>query len=140
MALPREVEAIVFDCDGLLVDTETGWTRAETAIFAERGHGFGLEQKQLLIGKTLPDGAAAMAAYFGRPDEVAAVERRLHDLVAKELSAGADALPGARDLVLALRARVPIGVASNSPRPAWIWKPTPPSPRWPTRPCSPGRT
>jgi beta-phosphoglucomutase-like phosphatase (HAD superfamily) len=45
MALPREAEAIVFDCDGLLVDTETGWTRAETAIFAEHGHGVGLEQK-----------------------------------------------------------------------------------------------
>ncbi|MEU4242188.1 HAD family phosphatase [Actinoplanes sp. NPDC026619] len=117
MSLPTDVEAIVFDCDGLLVDTETCWTRAETAIFAEHGHGFGLEQKKLLIGKTLADGAAAMAGYFGRPDEVPAVTRRLHDLVAQELSAGADALPGARDLVLALRDRLPIAVASNSPRP-----------------------
>jgi beta-phosphoglucomutase-like phosphatase (HAD superfamily) len=39
MDLPESTDAVVFDCDGLLVDTETGWTRAETAIFAEHGHG-----------------------------------------------------------------------------------------------------
>ncbi|GAA2604582.1 HAD family hydrolase [Paractinoplanes durhamensis] len=117
MGLPLEVDAIVFDCDGLLVDTETCWTRAETAIFADHRHAFGLEQKKLLIGRTLRDGAAAMAAYFGRPQEVEAVTKRLHDLVAEELAAGADALPGARELVTAVRGRVPIAVASNSPRP-----------------------
>ncbi|GAA2572700.1 hypothetical protein GCM10010435_54380 [Winogradskya consettensis] len=41
MSLPLEVDAAVFDCDGLLVDTETCWTRAETVIFAENGHSFG---------------------------------------------------------------------------------------------------
>jgi HAD superfamily hydrolase (TIGR01509 family) len=114
MGLPEFVEAVVFDCDGLLVDTESGWSRAESAIFAE--HGFGAEQKALLIGKTLDDGAAAMASYFGRPGDAAAIAGRLHELVARELAAGADALPGARELVAAVRGRVPVAVASNSPR------------------------
>ncbi|MBL7253871.1 HAD family hydrolase [Paractinoplanes lichenicola] len=116
MNLPANVEAVVFDCDGLLVDTETAWTRAETALFAENGHPFGLEQKQLLIGRTLADAGRAMAAYFSRTGEAAALAQRLHDLVAVELAAGADALPGARDMVAKLRDRVPIAVASNSPR------------------------
>jgi HAD superfamily hydrolase (TIGR01509 family) len=116
MELPETVDAVVFDCDGLLVDTESGWSRAEAAIFAEHGHGFGPEQKALLIGKTLEDGAATMAGYFGRPGEAAEVAGRLHALVAQELAAGADALPGAVSLVAALRGRVPIAVASNSPR------------------------
>jgi len=34
MELPPRVSAIVFDCDGLLVDTEPAWTVAEVAIFA----------------------------------------------------------------------------------------------------------
>src|SRR5690242_11295011 len=38
--LPAYVEAVVFDNDGLLVDTEVCWSRAETKIFAEHGHGF----------------------------------------------------------------------------------------------------
>lgn len=116
MALPENVDAVVFDCDGLLVDTETGWTRAETAIFAEHGHAFGLEQKKIVIGGTLAAAGLAMAEYFGRPGDGPRLARRLHDLVAIELAAGADPLPGARDLVLRLRGRVPIAVASNSPR------------------------
>jgi HAD superfamily hydrolase (TIGR01509 family) len=114
--LPEYIDAVVFDCDGLLVDTESCWTRAETAIFAENGHGFGVEQKHLVIGKTLEASGHVMAGYFNRPADAAALADRLRDLVAVELAAGADALPGARDLVLALRERVPVAVASNSPR------------------------
>ncbi len=83
--------AVVFDCDGLLAETEGAWTRAETAIFREHGHGFGPEQKQILIGGSLASGGDAMAEYFG--------------------------LPGARDVAeILLHRGIPIAVASNSPR------------------------
>jgi HAD superfamily hydrolase (TIGR01509 family) len=117
MSLPLNPDAVVFDCDGLLVDTETCWSRAETQIFAEHGQPFGPEQKKLVIGRTLAAAGVSMADHFGRPGEGPALAARLHDLVAVELAAGADALPGARELVLSLRGRVPIAVASNSPRP-----------------------
>ena len=115
--MPLAVDAVVLDCDGLLVETESGWTRAETAIFAEHGFGFGTAEKQLLIGGTLEAGGAAMAEYFGEPGGGPALAGRLADLVGQELSAGAPALPGARDLVCRLRDRgVRFAVASNSPR------------------------
>ncbi|MFC6021407.1 HAD family hydrolase [Plantactinospora solaniradicis] len=117
MPLPLTVDAVVFDCDGLLVDTEPCWTRAETKIFAEHGHGFGPEQKKFVIGKTLAAAGTAMADYFGRPGDGPLLAQHLHELVAAELAAGADALPGARELVLGLHGRLPIAVASNSPRP-----------------------
>ncbi|MFF5297711.1 HAD family hydrolase [Paractinoplanes globisporus] len=116
MVLPSSIDAVVFDCDGLLVDTETCWTRAETKLFAENGHAFGLEQKKIVIGRTLDAAGDAMADYFGRPGEGPALAARLHKLVAIELTAGANALPGARALVLSMRGRIPIAVASNSPR------------------------
>ncbi|GIF75718.1 HAD family hydrolase [Asanoa siamensis] len=116
MPLPIDVDAVVFDCDGLLVDTEPGWTRAETAIFAEHGFSFGVAEKEIVIGRTLDAAGTAMADYFGRPGEGPRLAARLRDLVAGELAAGAPALPGARALVEALRGRVPIAVASNSPR------------------------
>ena len=116
MSLPTDVDAVVFDCDGLLVDTEICWTRAETALFAENGHPFGLEQKKIVIGGTLEAAGVAMADYFGRPGDGPVLAVRLHELVAIELAAGADALPGARELVESLRGRIPIAVASNSPR------------------------
>ncbi|WP_034271883.1 HAD family hydrolase [Actinospica robiniae] len=117
MTLPLLLDAVVYDCDGLLAETESGWTRAETALFAEHGFGFGPAEKQLLVGGTLAAGGAAMARYFGKPEAGAELAERLAELVWKELLAGAPALPGARDLVSRVRAQgIPSAVASNSPR------------------------
>ncbi|MFI0898417.1 HAD family hydrolase [Streptomyces sp. NPDC020983] len=116
LALPTDAEAVVFDCDGLLVDTESCWTAAETAIFAAHGHPFGPEQKALLIGRTLEAAGEAMAAYLGRPGSGAELGAELLQRVRKELARGAAPLPGAAELVRACRAAVPVAVASNSPR------------------------
>ncbi|ANZ21294.1 hydrolase [Streptomyces noursei ATCC 11455] len=114
--LPTNTEAVVFDCDGLLVNTEVCWTVAETAIFAEHGHPFGHEQKALVIGRTVEDAAESMAQYLGCPGDGGALAAELLARVRKELSRGAAALPGALELVRACRAAVPVAVASNSPR------------------------
>jgi HAD superfamily hydrolase (TIGR01509 family) len=114
---PTDVDAVVFDCDGLLAETESGWTRAETAIFREYGHDFGPDQKRLLVGGSLAAGGDAMAGYFGIPGAGPELAARLANLVREELAAGAPALPGARDMAGALRGRgIPMAVASNSPR------------------------
>ncbi|MCR8575714.1 HAD family hydrolase [Streptomyces sp. Isolate_219] len=115
-SLPTRTEAVVFDCDGLLVDTEPCWTVAETALFAAHGHTFGPEQKALVIGRTVEAAAEAMADCFGRPGAGPELAAELLERVRKELAHGAAALPGAAELVRACRAAVPIAVASNSPR------------------------
>ncbi|MEU3355051.1 HAD family phosphatase [Streptomyces sp. NPDC037389] len=114
--LPTGAEAVVFDCDGLLVDTEPCWTVAETAVFAAHGHPFGPEQKALVAGRSLEAAGEAMAQYFGRPDSGAEIAAGLLERVRKELARGAAALPGAAELVRACRASVPVAVAGNSPR------------------------
>jgi HAD superfamily hydrolase (TIGR01509 family) len=116
--IPVEVDAVIFDCDGLLAETETAWSRAETTIFREHGCDFGPEQKRLLIGGTLASSGKTMAAYFGLPDAGPALAARLARLVRQELAAaGAPALPGAREMAETLRDRgIPVAVASNSAR------------------------
>ncbi len=114
--LPTNTEAVVFDCDGLLVNTEACWTVAEAAVFAEHGHPFGPEQKALVIGRTVEAAGEAIAQYVGRPGAGAELAVELLERVRKELSRGAAALPGAAGLVRACRAAVPVAVASNSPR------------------------
>lgn len=108
--------AVVFDCDGLLVDTEPCWTVAETALFARRGFPFGPDQKALLIGKSLSAGADTMAELFGEPGAGPAIAWELLDTVTEVVSSRAEAMPGACEVVeLAARA-VPVAIASNSPR------------------------
>ncbi|MEV6671400.1 HAD family phosphatase [Streptomyces sp. NPDC051162] len=115
--LTTEIEAVVFDCDGLLVDTESCWTRAEAAVFEEHGHAFGLEQKKLLIGRTPTDLGFILADRFGRPGQEKALTATLLDRVRQELEEGVALLPGALELVRTCAERVPVAVASNSPRP-----------------------
>lgn len=109
--------AVVFDCDGLLVDTEPCWTVAETELFARRGLSFGIEQKALVIGKSLAAASGALAGLFGEPGGAAAIADELLALVTEVIGARAEAMPGAKDLVerVAL-AGLPVAVASNSPR------------------------
>ncbi|MET9759389.1 HAD family phosphatase [Streptomyces sp. NPDC006372] len=115
-SLPTGTEAVVFDCDGLLVNTEDCWTVAETAVFAAHGLPFGPAEKALVLGRTLEAAGEAMAEHFGRPGAGAEIAAGLLARVRKELARGAEALPGAVDLVRACRASVPVAVASNSPR------------------------
>lgn len=109
-------QAVVFDCDGLLVDSEPCWTVAETELFARHGLRFGPEHKALLIGKSLPAAAQVMANTFGEPDNAVVIEAELLSLVMEVVSSTAQAMPGAVELVQRVGDAVPIAVASNSPR------------------------
>ncbi|QXV60645.1 HAD family phosphatase [Amycolatopsis sp. TNS106] len=112
----RNPRAVVFDCDGLLMDTEPCWSVAETELFARRGLPFGADEKALVIGKSLPAAADAMAAAFGEPDAGAEIADELLRLVTEVVTAKAEAMPGSRELVELTAAAVPVAVASNSPR------------------------
>jgi HAD superfamily hydrolase (TIGR01509 family) len=116
MDLPLRVSAIVFDCDGLLVDTEPAWTVGETAVFRENGFDFGPAEKELVIGKSITAATDTMAEYFGRPDDGPKLISRLLSIVEEQLLRGVPPMPGAVELLDAIGDRVPIAVASNSSR------------------------
>ncbi len=107
---------VVFDCDGLLMDTERCWTAAETALFATRGLPYGAEEKGRFIGRSVSASALLMAEIFGEPGSEAAIEAEVLARVEEVLLREAEPMPGAIELVDLLRPRVPIAVASNSPR------------------------
>jgi HAD superfamily hydrolase (TIGR01509 family) len=110
-------DAIVFDNDGLLLDTEEAWTRAETALFAQHGATFTFEHKRDLIGSSHTVAAGKLEAMLGLPGEGPALMAELHERVMEEALQDVEPRPGAVDLVLALRAAgIPVAVASNSPR------------------------
>jgi HAD superfamily hydrolase (TIGR01509 family) len=109
--------AVVFDNDGLLLDTEEAWTRAEEALFERHGSSFTPEHKRELIGTSPATGAALLEAMLGLPGHGPALVAELHDLVMDETLAGVSPRPGALELLEAVRAAgVPVGVASNSAR------------------------
>jgi HAD superfamily hydrolase (TIGR01509 family) len=109
--------AVVFDNDGLLLDTEEAWTRAEVTLFERRGRVFTSEHKRSLIGSARVAAAAKLEAMLERAGEGEALMDELHELVMEEALAGVEPRAGALELLERLAvAGVPVAVASNSQR------------------------
>lgn len=107
---------VLFDCDGLLLDSETCWTRAETALFARYGRSYGVREKEALIGSSFDAAGRILGRLLDQPDRADALWDELYALASEELTRGADPMPGAVALVTALRGRRPIAVVSNTSR------------------------
>lgn len=106
--------AVVFDCDGTLMDTEPCADAARGAVFARRGHVYDDAARASLVGLSVAQGGEVMARLFG--GSAAQLAEELGRELLAEVAGGAEPMPGAMDLVRRLAARVPIAVASNGPR------------------------
>ena len=69
--MPPVPDAVVFDNDGLLLDTESVWTRAEQDLFERRGLEFTPADKRELVG-TSAEIAGARAGATARASPAAA--------------------------------------------------------------------
>ncbi len=113
---PNLPEAVVFDNDGLLLDTESVWTRAERDLFERRGAEFTAADKRQLVGTSAAIAGGVLEARLGEPGRAAALIEELNELVVAELEHGVEAMIGARELLARLRQRgTPLGLVSNSP-------------------------
>jgi HAD superfamily hydrolase (TIGR01509 family) len=113
---PSLPDAVVFDNDGLLLDTESVWTRAEEDLFELRGTEFTPADKRELVGTSAEIAGGILERRLGEPGRAAELIEELNELVVAELEHGVEAMIGARELLERLRERgTPIGLVSNSP-------------------------
>jgi HAD superfamily hydrolase (TIGR01509 family) len=109
-------DAVVFDNDGLLLDTESVWTRAERDLFERHGLAFTPADKLELVGTSAAIAGGILERRLGAPGSAGELLDELNELVVAELEHGVEAMVGARELLHTLRARgTPIGLVSNSP-------------------------
>ena len=112
------LQAVLFDMDGLLVDTEHAWRVAEREVMSWLGHPVWTDKDAAaLVGGPLARVAQIMVRRSGSPLAPSVVEQRLVDTMARLLEAGTEHRPGAPELLEDLAAHgVPCALVSSSPR------------------------
>jgi HAD superfamily hydrolase (TIGR01509 family) len=110
------IEAVVFDLDGVLVQSEEVWDGVREAYVRERGGRYDAEVQRALMGMSSTEWSRYLHEDAGVPEEPRAIN---DEIVRRMLSAYTDHLPlidGAVEAVQRLAARYPLGLASSSNR------------------------
>jgi HAD superfamily hydrolase (TIGR01509 family) len=114
---PSSVAAVIFDLDGVLIDSEQGWAAAREELVREQGGKWRVDATREMMGMSSPEWSRYMHDVLGvpmAPEKIAEeVVDRLQALHREHLPL----LPGAREAVTSLASHWPLGLASSANRP-----------------------
>jgi HAD superfamily hydrolase (TIGR01509 family) len=110
---------VLFDMDGLLVDTEPLWFETEADVMARLGAPWGPEDQQQLLGGSMERTVDYLLARATRPAPPADVARWMMDGMLRRAAQGRVVVrPGARELLAEVAAAgVPYALVTGSQRP-----------------------
>jgi HAD superfamily hydrolase (TIGR01509 family) len=110
--------AVLFDMDGLLVDTEPLWFETETEVMARLGAPWTKQDQAALLGGSMERSVAYLLAKATRPAPPAEVERWMLDGILSRAAAGrVTVLPGVRELLAEVSAAgLPYALVTSSQR------------------------
>jgi HAD superfamily hydrolase (TIGR01509 family) len=111
------VEAVIFDLDGVLIDSEGIWASARRQVAERAGRRWPPGADEALMGMSSPEWVTYMRDVVGVDEQPAAIIGEVVDAVLTNYRDRLPLLPGARDAVRRLASRWPLGLASSSNRP-----------------------
>jgi len=113
-----QLQAVLFDMDGLLVDTEPLWFDVELEVMAKLGGEWTQADQSAVLGSSSAMAARYMIQRSGADTDPAEVVRWMDDGIVRRVREQVTILPGAVALLEDLHAAgVPCGLVSASVRP-----------------------
>jgi len=109
------IKGVVFDLDGVLVDSEPVWEQVRRGLVAERGGHWAPDAQRRIMGMSTPEWARYLSDDLGvglPPEQVA---REVIDRMAARYRQHVPLMAGAADAVHRVAARWPLAVASSAP-------------------------
>jgi HAD superfamily hydrolase (TIGR01509 family) len=110
-------DAVVFDMDGVLIESEEIWDAVREGYIRERGGRYDEEMQRAVMGMSAPEWSRYLHEAAGIPDPPEAINE---EVVRRMLAAYREHLPlipGAVEAVRRLAGQFPLAVASSSNRP-----------------------
>ncbi|HEY6771517.1 MAG TPA: HAD family phosphatase [Solirubrobacterales bacterium] len=112
----REIAAVIFDLDGVLLDSETAWVEVKRELTEESG-GHWQERARLdMLGMSSLEWSRYMHDELGVPVSPEEISSEVADRVLQRYRERLPLLPGAVEAVTSLARRWPLGLASSSNR------------------------
>jgi HAD superfamily hydrolase (TIGR01509 family) len=117
--VPEPLLGVLFDMDGLLVDTEPLWFEVESTVMDRLGGSWGPADQEALVGGSLNRSLDYLLAKATRPASRETVARWMVDGMVDLLTTRpVPVMPGARELLAEVAAAgVPYGLVTSSERP-----------------------
>jgi HAD superfamily hydrolase (TIGR01509 family) len=110
------IQAVIFDMDGLLVDSETVWHVAETDLIESRGHRYTVDVRENIIGMRVDEFLSILRDHYQLPETVAELVDELNTAMLKLIPVEVKPQPGAQEVIdYVLRRGWPLAIASSSP-------------------------
>ncbi|MET0524768.1 MAG: HAD family phosphatase [Nocardioides sp.] len=108
--------AVIFDLDGVLVDSERRWNGAKEALVRESGGRWRDEAPRRMMGMSAPEWAVYLRDELAVPMDADAIDREVVRRMEDGYRESLPLLPGAADAVRSLADRWPLGLASSANR------------------------
>ena len=108
--------AVIFDLDGLLLESEQVWNGSKRRLTAERGGCWKPEAEHAMLGMSSPEWSRYMHDELGVPLDPEEISHEVVRLMIESYRRSMPLLPGADEAVHAAAGRWPLGLASSSNR------------------------
>jgi HAD superfamily hydrolase (TIGR01509 family) len=110
------IEGVIFDLDGVLIDSERVWDRARRETVERAGGRWSERASTDMLGMSAPEWSAYLRDALAVPLDAQEINRRVLTAVTAQLQRELPFMPGASGAVHRLARRWPLGLASSSNR------------------------
>lgn len=110
------MQAVIFDLDGVLINSEPLWDEVRRGLAARTGRPWPHDATRAMQGMSTAEWSSYLAEVVGVPGRAGELAERVIGAIADRYATAVPLIPGAKEAVSRLAARFPLGLASSSPR------------------------